>query len=205
MSICWHQTKTPHKKYQKINEETPSPSTSMPPPPQTKKESHTTNPSCHNSSSVVMVPDFKMNWSTPTKATVLPHGTSWEVDFDDKNSRSWSETEKKKSFPWLTEKKGIPEIWRHPTWQVIFYVIFCSLFDDESKPIPTDSMMKYPTTTKKELLNLLGGTTHHQHGALDVLHVQVLLASWDWSRNTTPEVNQCSVGDWGLPSKETLP
>merc|ERR1719401_42857 len=28
------------------------------------------------SSKVVIVPDFKMNWSTPTSATVLPHGTS---------------------------------------------------------------------------------------------------------------------------------
>ena len=29
------------------------------------------------------------------------------------------------------------------------------------------------------VLDLLGGAAHHQHGALDVLHVQVLLASWE--------------------------
>lgn len=119
-----------------------------------------------------------------------------------------SETEKKKTkFPTAyREKKGIPEIWRHPTWQVQKFFMFCLwpfLVMNQSQFQQIQSW-NIQQQQKKELLNLLGGTTHHQHGALDVLHVQVLLASWDWSRNTTQEVNQCSVGDWGLPFKETL-
>ena len=119
----------------------------MPPPPQTpnKKKSH--KPTRNNSSSVVMVPDFKMNWSTPTKATVLPQGTSWE-DFGRQKLPQWSETEKKK-FPTAYREKR--DSWNLKTSNLasnFLCTFFLSLFDDESKPIPTDSIMKYPTTTK---------------------------------------------------------
>lgn len=85
------------------------------PTPNKKKEGHTTNPSHH----VLQRGDGSRLQNELIHAH-QGHGVTTRHILGgrfDKNSRSGVKPKKKKVSHGL-QKKGIPEIWRHPTWQV---------------------------------------------------------------------------------------
>ena len=64
------------------------------------------------SSSVVIVPDFTMYWSTPTKATVLPQGTSWICSILLPISTVFSMFFTKRSSPELPKNLAHKDCWQ---------------------------------------------------------------------------------------------